>query len=49
LTGGDSGRWLRQTAASCLGIRKTDELVADDVVSDAERALEFVEGAAGSN
>src|SRR3954471_14133530 len=45
---GRSGRWLRQTAASCLGIGKTDELVADDVVSDAERALELVESASRS-
>ena len=31
----------------CLGIGQTDELVADDVVREAERALELVEGATG--
>src|SRR4051812_14720499 len=43
-----SGRRLRQAAACCLGIGKPDELVADDVVGDAERPLEVVEGATRS-
>src|SRR5687767_10416723 len=41
-----SGRWLHHAAARSLGIGETDELVADDVVRDAERALELVQGAA---
>ena len=43
--GGAVRRGDAHAAASRLGVGKTDELVADDVVREAERALELVEGA----